>query len=184
MKILLIGPQGSGKSTQGKLLSKELGIPFISTGDIFREKALEDSDEGRRIKQKLDSGQLVDDVTTRQLVEERLQRVDAQNGYILDGYPRTSEQADLFNTIKFKFDLAINFQLSDETAINRLMGRGRSDDTPELIKTRIDLYKLKTESLISALKGFGIVKDVDAEGSVDEVWGRVNKIQDEIKKSI
>lgn len=184
MKILLIGPQGSGKSTQGKLLSKQLNIPFISTGDIFREKALEDSEEGRRIKQILDSGKLVDDITTKQLVEERLQREDVQNGYILDGYPRTSQQADLFNNRDFKFDLAINFQLSYETAVTRLMSRGRSDDTPELIKTRIDLYKLKTDSLISSLKRFGVVKDVDAEGSVDEVWNRVKKVQNEIKKSI
>lgn len=180
MKILLIGPQGSGKSTQGKLLSEYFKIPYISTGDIFREKSQEDTEEGRRIKQILESGRLVDDEITRQLVKERLEKSDVENGYILDGYPRTSKQADLFNTIDYKFDLAINFKLSDETAIERLIKRGRSDDTPELIKTRIDLYKLKTEALISALRGYGIVADVNAEGSVDEVY---TKLREAIKKN-
>src|SRR5688572_8953827 len=102
MKMLLIGPQGSGKSTQGKLTSRHLNIPYISTGDIFRQKAQQDTEEGKRIKQILDNGQLVDDQTTRQLVKERLERSDVQNGYILDGYPRTSKQVDLFDTQDFK----------------------------------------------------------------------------------
>lgn len=181
MRILLIGPQGSGKSTQGKLLSEYLNVPFISTGDIFREKSQEDTDDGKKIKQILDSGQLVDDQITRKLVEERLTRSDAENGYILDGYPRTSEQADLFNTIDYKFDLAINFQLSDQISIERLMKRGRADDTPQLIKTRIDLYKLKTETLVSALRGFGVVEDISAEGSVQDVWKDLKKAVDEKK---
>ncbi len=175
MKILLIGPQGSGKSTQGKLLSQDLKIPYISTGDIFREKSLQDSEGGRKIKQILEVGQLVDDVTTRKLVEERLRKPDVKNGYILDGYPRTSEQTQLFDSIDFKFDLVINFDLPDEIAIERLMKRGRSDDTPEIIKTRIELYKLKTEALLNALRGYGVVKNISAEGSIDDVYKRLRE---------
>ena len=118
MKILLIGPQGSGKSTQGKLLANYLKIPYISTGDIFREKSLQDTKEGRKIKQILDKGQLVDDQTTKQLVKERLQRDDAQNGYILDGYPRTSDQVDLFNVSTFKPDWVVYLKIPDEINMN------------------------------------------------------------------
>src|SRR5437867_3736934 len=109
MKILLIGPQGSGKSTQGKLLAENLQIPFISTGDIFREIANESSDEGRRIKQILDEGRLVDDETVISLIRKRIQLNDCQNGFILDGYPRTLEQA--IKVEDLAFDRAIYFNV-------------------------------------------------------------------------
>lgn len=175
MKILLIGPQGSGKSTQGKLLADYLRIPYISTGDIFREKSLQDTEEGRQIKQILDKGLLVDDQTTRQLVTERLQRFDAQNGYILDGYPRTSEQIGLFNIHNFKPDWIVYLKIPDEIAIERLIKRGRADDTLELIKTRLQLYQDKTAALLEALKGYGKIVEINGQGSIEEVQQRMRE---------
>lgn len=173
MKILLIGPQGSGKSTQGRLLADYLKMPYISTGDIFRNIAAKDSTEGREIKNILESGQLVSDEKTRELVKERLKQPDLQEGFILDGYPRTSEQVDLFNVIDLKFDKIFYLNVSDEEVIKRLMDRGRKDDTPETIKVRLDVYKLKTEALIEALKGFGNLIEIDAGKSIDQVWEEV-----------
>ena len=173
MKILLIGPQGSGKSTQGQLLADYLRIPYISTGDIFREKLLQDTAEGRQIKQTLDKGQLVDDQTTKTLITDRLQRTDAQNGYILDGYPRTSEQVDLFTTSNFKPDWIVYLKIPDDIAIKRLIRRGRADDTPELIKTRLQLYKDKTAALLGLLKGYGHIVEINGEGAIEEVQQRM-----------
>lgn len=173
MKILLIGPQGSGKSTQGKRLAEYRNIPYISTGDIFRNIALKDSPEGKEIKNILESGQLVSDEKTRELIKERLQQSDVQRGFILDGYPRTSEQVDLFTVIDLKFDKIFYLNVPDDEVIKRLMNRGRIDDTQEVIKTRLDVYKLKTEALVEALKGFGNLIEVDAGKNVEEVWEEI-----------
>src|SRR5207237_526822 len=109
MKILLIGTQGSGKSTQGKLLENNLNIPYISTRDIYRSIASQDTDEGRRIKQILSSGELVDDKTTIDLIKKRIQSEDCQNGFILDGYPRNLEQA--YQIADLNFDKAIYLKI-------------------------------------------------------------------------
>lgn len=173
MKILLLGPQGSGKSTQGKLLAASLKIPYISTGDMFREIAQEDSEEGKRIKQLQESGQLIDDETTRELIKKRLQRQDTKDGFILDGYPRTSDQVSLFDAIDLKFDRIFYLNVPEEDVVKRLMTRGRSDDTPEAIKVRLDVYKLKTEALKLALEKFGNLFEIDASKSVDEVQAEI-----------
>lgn len=170
MKILLIGPQGSGKSTQAKLLANSLQIPYISTGDIFRKIALED----QRIKQILDSGGLVDDETTVELVRQRLAQVDCQNGFILDGYPRNLEQAE---TIDLNFDKVFYINVPEEEVLKRLLRRGRTDDTAESIKKRLELYYSQTQPRLDYYKRLGILVEVDGRGQIQTV-------QDEIKKSL
>lgn len=174
MKILLIGPQGSGKSTQGRLLADFLKIPYISTGDIFRSIAAEGSDEGSRIKQILDSGQLVDDQTAAELIKKRLQNNDCQNGVILDGYPRNLEQAKSLN---LNFDKAFYLKLPQDEIVKRLLKRGRADDKEDSIGKRLELYYSQTQPLLDYYKNQGILVEVDGRGDIQT-------IQDEIKKFI
>ncbi len=175
MKILLIGPQGSGKSTQGKLLVGHLKIPYISTGDIFRTISTDNSEEGKRIKQILESGQLVDDETTASLVQKRIQSDDCQKGFILDGYPRNLEQVSKIPNLNF--DKVIYFNVSEEEVIDRLLKRGRADDTRESIKTRLNLYYDQTQPLLDYYKNLGVLVEVDGRNDIQ-------KVQDEIKKFI
>ncbi len=174
MKILLIGQQGAGKSTQGRELASNLNIPFISTGDIFRSMSLKNTDEGKRIKQILDAGKLVDDETAVVLTKQRLTESDCGNGFILDGMPRTIIQAE---SLGVEFDRAIYLKMPREQVLERLLKRGRADDTEELINQRLDLYYLQTQPLVDYFKQKGILIEVDATGDIQTV-------KDEIKKSI
>lgn len=166
MRILLIGPQGSGKSTQAGLLAEYLNLPKISTGDIFRNMP--------EVKEILAAGKLVDDEVTAKIVKNRLQELDCQKGYILDGYPRNIRQAEIFDP---EFDKVIYLRVSDEEVMRRLMQRGREDDTPEGIKTRLNLYYEQTRPLLTYYKNKGVLIEINGKGSIKE-------IQDEIKKSI
>lgn len=174
MKILLIGPQGSGKSTQAKLLAEFLKVPFISMGDIFRKISAEDSELGKRIRKILDEGQLVDDRTTSETVKQRLQGEDCQNGFIVDGYPRTEDQLRDFDP---GFDKVFYLDVPEEEVIKRLLARGRSDDTYELIKRRLDLYYQQTQPLLDFYKQGNKLTEISGIGDIQN-------IQDEIKKSI
>lgn len=173
MKILLIGPQGSGKSTQGKLLAEYLKIPVISTGDIFRILREQDNEEGRRIRQILDTGQLVDDSETAGLVRERVGEADCRNGFILDGYPRNLEQIRLFDPL---FDKVIYLKLSDGEALGRLLARGREDDTAELIKERLRIYHQQTDPILDYYQKNGLVVEVDGSGMIDEIQEKLRKV--------
>lgn len=164
MKILLIGPQGSGKSTQANLLGEFLKVPVISTGEIFRKLP--------QVRKILDKGQLIDDETTSRIVRERLNSEDCQNGFMMDGYPRTLEQAGLFDP---GYDKVFYLKLSPEKAMDRLLKRGRADDTKELIEKRLDLYYLQTQPLLDYYKDKGILVEINALADI-------NTIQDEIKK--
>lgn len=174
MKILLIGPQGSGKSTQAELLANFLQVPKISTGDIFRKIREEDSEEGLRIKNILDSGQLVDDQTTSELVRKRVAEEDCKNGFVMDGYPRTIAQLNIFDPA---FEKVIYLNVLKQEVVKRLLSRGRADDSEQLINKRLNLYYLQTQPLLDYYKNKGILIEVDGMGDIQN-------IQDEIKKHI
>lgn len=167
----MIGPQGSGKSTQADLLSQYLNVPKISTGDIFRKLSGEDSEEARRVKEILGQGKLVDDETTAGIVRKRVQK---ENGFIMDGYPRTVEQLKIFDP---DFSKVIYLNVPKEEVVKRLLARGRADDTKELINKRLELYYLQTQPLLDYYQEQGKLIEVDGMGDI-------NQIQDEIKKFV
>src|SRR5436309_2805511 len=130
MKLIFLGPQGSGKSTQAKFVSQKTNLPQIEMGQILRDKANAGSDEGRAISDALQKGNLVDDKITTRVFKDRLAMEDCKNGYILDGYPRNEPQ---MSTLDSDIDKVFYVNISDDEAISRLVKRGRSDDTPELL---------------------------------------------------
>lgn len=170
MKILLVGIQGSGKSTQGKLLAEKLKVPYISTGDIFRKMATKDTQEGRTIRKILASGNLIDDRATSSIVRRRLQEDDTQVGFVIDGYPRNLNQVKIFDP---GFDLVIYLSLTDTEAVERLMRRGREDDTKELIEQRIKLYREQTEPMLEHYENVGLLKKLDARIDIKDIENKI-----------
>lgn len=167
-----MGPQGSGKSTQGKLLAEFLAVPYISTGETFRKMAEQDNEMGRKIKNLLDRGYLIDDDLTIEVVKKRLGQKDCSKGFVMDGYPRTKQQVELFDP---GFDRAFYLELSDDEAIKRLLERKREDDTEELIKERLSIYHQQTEPLLGHFKQKGLLQKINGIGSIEEIQERIRQ---------
>lgn len=172
MKILFLGSQGSGKSTQSKKLSVDLNIPVISTGDIFRELSGSNSEMGKKVAEIVKSGGLIDDLTTSEIVKSRLLQPDCANGFILDGYPRSLKQIDYFDP---GFDKVIFLRVSKHTAVERLLKRGRFDDYTEAIEKRLEEYYHQIEQILEHYRKEGNVLELDAEGSVADITSQIEK---------
>lgn len=170
MKLILIGIQGAGKSTQGNLLAEKLGIPYLSSGHIFREM----SKESRWIKEILASGQLVPDKTVLEIIEGYLAKPEYADGYILDGFPRTVPQAKKF---KNGVQKVIFIRVSDKEALWRISGRisDRGDETLQAIRQRIGLFHSETKPVIQYYEKAGKLLEVDGEQDVDEVFREILK---------
>ena len=170
MKIVLIGIQGAGKSTQGNLLSEKLGLPYLSTGHIFRQIANEKTDLGRKVKLIMTAGLLQPDDLTVQVVEDYLGRPEYEKGYILDGFPRTLEQVEKF---KNGVDKVVHINIPEEEALERLAGQNkdgtRPDGSTEAIRQRIDLFYKLTRPVLNYYKDKGILVEINGENSIDEI---------------
>ena len=169
MKIILIGIQGAGKSTQGNLLSEKLNVPYLSTGHIFREMAKEKTPLGRYIKEIMNAGYLIPDDKTVEIVTEYLKKPEYRNGYILDGFPRTLEQVKMF---KNGVDKVVYLDVSDKEALWRLSYRnsvGREDETLAAIRKRIELFHKLTEPVLDFYRQNGTLIEVDGERSIEEI---------------
>jgi adenylate kinase len=174
VRILLLGPPGAGKGTQAEKLSEKLGIPQISTGELFRRNIDNGTKLGLEAKRYLDAGDLVPSELTNQLVDDRLDDPDAANGFILDGYPRSVEQAKALHEMLERrgtdIDAVVEFRVSEDELFHRLKGRGRADDTDDVIVNRMKVYRDETAPLLEYYRGE--LKTVDAVGTVDEVFAR------------
>lgn len=174
MRVLLLGPPGAGKGTQAVKLAEKLGIPQISTGELFRRNIEEGTKLGVEAKRYLDAGDLVPSDLTNELVDDRLNNPDAANGFILDGYPRSVEQAKALHEMLERrgtdTDAVLEFRVSEEVLLERLKGRGRADDTDDVILNRMKVYRDETAPLLEYYRDQ--LKTVDAVGTMDEVFAR------------
>ncbi|MBL7022152.1 adenylate kinase [Patescibacteria group bacterium] len=207
-KIVMLGPPGSGKGTQAKFLAKELNIPAISTGKIFRDAMRKGSELGLKVKDRMDAGILIDDELTNQIVKERLQQSDTVNGYILDGYPRSIPQVKFLESLD-SITHAINVDSSDEIVMKRIASRRmckecganfnilfkptkvenvcdkcngelyiRSDSKPDSVKERIATYHEVGDPILKYYREKKLLVDINGEPSIEEVW---NEVKDKLK---
>ena len=205
MNLIFLGPPGAGKGTMASRLAEEKGIPHVSTGDIFRENINNETDLGKRVKAILDSGELVPDELTIELVRDRLSQEDAKKGFILDGFPRTIPQAEALDGFA-RIDRVVRFILGDEEIVKRLSGRRvhkasgrtyhiefsppkapgkddvtgeelmqRPDDREESIKNRLEVYRRQTEPLVDYYQERGLLVDIDARPEPDTVFANLTK---------
>ena len=180
-RFLLIGPPGAGKGTQAALLAQSFSIPAISTGDIFRANVKAETELGLAAKAFMDRGEYVPDSLTNDLVRDRLSQGDAKSGFLLDGYPRTSEQVaeldSMLEAAATKLDAVVLINADTEELVRRLANRaieqGRTDDTEEVIRRRQEVYAEQTAPLIAVYSGRGLVVEIDGIGAVAEVTARI-----------
>lgn len=169
MNIIILGPQGSGKSTQAGLLSQKLNLPMLDVGSLLRLKAQEQTEAGRKIKTLVERGELVDDSLTAALLEEELSDKKYEAGFVMDGAPRTVNQARLLESI-VKLDKVFYLAVPEEINIKRLLKRGRQDDTPELIKRRLALYHENTQPALSYYREKRVLSEIDGTKISTEVF--------------
>ncbi|UQX11637.1 adenylate kinase [Candidatus Mycobacterium methanotrophicum] len=174
MRVVLLGPPGAGKGTQADKLAEKLEIPHLSTGQLFRDNINNGTKLGLEAKRYLDAGDLVPSELTNELVDDRLTKPDTNNGFILDGYPRSLGQAkalhDMLERRGTQLDAVLEFRVSEEVLLERLKARGRDDDTEEVILNRMNVYRDETAPLIEYYSHE--LQTVDAVGTVDEVFAR------------
>jgi len=210
MKIIIFGPQGSGKGTQAELIARRHAWPYISTGDIFRYNLKNQTELGQKVAEYINAGHLVPDELTNKIVHNRLEQPDCSVGFVLDGYPRNKTQLEFLAKIT-KVDLAIAIELTDAEAIARLAGRlackcglsyhpqnnppknrgicdkcggelfRRDDDTPEAIQKRLEIYHAETEPLLAIYEKAGILRRVDGSKSIEGVYEQIEDIFKKLK---
>jgi adenylate kinase len=174
VRLVLLGPPGAGKGTQAEKLAEKLQIPQISTGELFRHNITNGTKLGLEAKRYLDAGDLVPSDLTNQLVDDRLNDPDTCDGFILDGYPRSLDQAKALHKMLERrgtdIDAVVEFRVSEDELLQRLKARGRADDTDDVILNRMKIYRDETAPLLEYYRDQ--LKTVDAIGAVDEVFAR------------
>ncbi|MDO5723316.1 MAG: adenylate kinase [Flaviflexus sp.] len=179
--MIIMGPPGAGKGTQASTIASAAGVPAISTGEIFRRHVAEKTELGTKVAALIEAGEYVPDELTNELVASRLSEDDAQEGFLLDGYPRNPAQVakldEILEEMDTELDLALELVLDRETLVERLLGRakteGRADDTEEVIRRRMEVYEEQTRPISDIYASRGILRQVDGDGSIEEVAERL-----------
>jgi adenylate kinase len=188
LNVLLLGPQGAGKGTQAKRISSEYGIPHIASGEILRAEMDAGTEFGKRIKEVYDRGDLVSDDLMIELIRSRLEQPDAEAGFVLDGFPRTTVQAEaldsILSDIARSFSVVFALQIPDEVAFERLRKRaeveGRADDTDEAIQRRLDNYHRETEPLVEYYRVRGNLVPIHGARSENEVFAEIQRALEQV----
>ena len=180
LKVVFLGPPGSGKGTQGTVLSQTLGVPAISTGDMLREAVAQGSELGLRVHGIMNAGELVDDETMAEVVRERLSRgarERGEQGFLLDGYPRTVPQAETLEGILAergeRLDAVVLVDVPEEELVRRAVARQREDDRESVVRERLRVYREKTAPLIGYYQGRGLLREIDGHRPISEVTSRI-----------
>jgi adenylate kinase len=189
MRLILMGPPGAGKGTQATVISERLGVPAVSTGDIFRANVAESTPLGLEAKRYMDAGDYVPDEVTNAMVRDRLAQEDASAGFLLDGYPRTVAQVKELDSMLTgagtALDAVVALTVENEELVQRLLQRaqtdGRSDDTEDVIRHRQEVYREQTAPLLEVYAERDILLEVDGMGAVDEVSGRILAALDKVR---
>ena len=188
MRLVLLGPPGAGKGTQARRIAERCDVPHISTGDIFRENVKGGTELGREAREYMERGELVPDHIVNRMVADRLSQDDAAEGWLLDGYPRTAGQAEALEELLAErgvvIDAVVNFTVPTDELTRRISGRaqevGRPDDTEQAVRRRLEEYHTKTVPLSEFYRERGLLRDVDAVGSIDEVTERTFAVLDQV----
>jgi adenylate kinase len=188
LNVLLLGPQGAGKGTQARRISEEYGIPHIASGEILRAEMQAGTELGLRVKDVYDRGDLVSDDLMIQLIRTRLAQADTEAGFILDGFPRTTVQAEaldeMFNDIGRSFSVVFALQIPDEVALERVLRRaeleGRADDTDDGIRRRLENYHRETEPLIEYYRVRGNLVPIHGDRSENEVFAELQSALEQV----
>ncbi|MEX2652584.1 MAG: adenylate kinase [Acidimicrobiia bacterium] len=175
MRLLFVGPPGAGKGTQASRVSHELGVPHVSTGEMFRAHAAAGTELGRKVQAIMAAGEYVPDELTVAMLEERLAEPDAEQGFILDGFPRTEGQVAALDTLigEDGLDGVVVFEVDEDELVQRLLTRGRVDDTEDTIRYRFRVFRDQTAPLLAIYGRRGLLVSIDGMGDIDEVTGRI-----------
>ena len=180
MKVVFLGPPGAGKGTQAVRIAEKYNVPHISTGDILREAVKEGTELGKLAKEYMDKGELVPDDVIIGIIRERLSQSDVrERGFILDGFPRTLPQAEaldrMLSDLNMPLDKVVYLNVDDEEIVKRLLARGRADDTEEVIRNRLEVYRKQTAPLIDYYSEKGILAEIYGVGEIDEITKKIEE---------
>ena len=183
MRTVFIGPPGAGKGTQAERLTAAYQMAHLSTGDMLRAAREAGTEVGQAADRYMSTGKLVPDEIVLAIIAQRLNQPDCKKGYLLDGFPRTIAQAEALDSMLAErgapLDVVLQLQVAEEELFQRLAGRGRADDTPEVIRQRLVAYREQTEPLLDYYRTRGLLRSIDAVGTVEEVLDRAKAVLDQ-----
>jgi len=190
MRLILFGPPGAGKGTQASKIAENYVAAHISTGDMLRSAVKNGTELGTLAKSYMDKGELVPDDVIIGIIKDRIKEEDAKKGFMLDGFPRTIAQADALNDMlaaeNESIDIVVSIEVNDQEIIGRILERakieGRKDDTEDVVKNRLSVYRNQTEPLKTYYQSAGVLAEVDGMGTIDEVFERIKTVLNEVKQ--